>query len=138
MPWSPALLVLQTPYRGSFLQCQVCSLPIPSPTHMPFSFFHANGPWYERYLSVSSVNRQERIFLCVSQRTLTLIGQGIGRPLHQTVAHVRKAWTCISKLWVPQSLGGARPFTFPFLTTYPCAKQHQPCGSHSRQQSSQQ
>lgn len=42
------------------------------------------------------------------------------------------------ELWVHQNVEGAGPFSGPLLTTCPCAQQRQPCGSHSRQQPSQQ
>lgn len=59
------------------------------------------------YLPASPANSQ-MILLCIRQRTVTPIGQGIRPSLLQTVAPYQKARTC---KWGHQSLGGARLFT---------------------------
>lgn len=112
LPETPSCSVRSAPY-----------LSLPPLMYTPL-FSMPNGPRYEKNFPVSPANSQERILLCIRQRTVTPIGRGIEQPLLQTPSRAMSS----------PEFGMGQAFHCP---TFSCVQQCQPCRSHSRQQPSQ-
>lgn len=79
LPETPSCSVRSAPYLS--LPPLMCTPPFSMP----------NGPRYERNFPVSPANIQERILLCIRQRTVTPIGRGIEQPLLQTPSRAMRS-----------------------------------------------